>query len=416
MAKKDKVSQVRAQLKKKLKKNFDKVNVRYARIAAGAVAAVIIFALGIGVGDGRIAILPGSLNGGLPNTLNYASVNQVYQLLKQKYDGQLTAQQLLDGMKEGMAQSTNDPYTEYFTAAQAKQFSDQLNNSFSGIGAELGSDGSGNVEIIAPIAGTPAANAGLKPKDVITTINGASAAGLSPDAAVDKIRGSAGTKVTLGILRSGTQQLTFTITRANITVPSVTTKVLPGNIGYMQISTFADDTSNLANTAAQKFASEHVNGMILDLRDNPGGLVDAAVNVSSLWLPQGATIMQEKRGSQVVQTYSSTGNDTLHGIPTVVLVNDGSASASEITAGALHDNNVAKIIGIKTYGKGVVQELDNLPDGAELKVTIASWYRPNGQNINHKGITPDQIVTLSDQDAKAGNDTQLNAAEAALQK
>lgn len=412
MAKKDKVSQIRAQIKKKL----DKVNVRYARIAAGTAVAVVIFALGIGVGDGRIAILPGSLNGGLPNTLNYASVNQVYQLLKQKYDGNLTETQLLDGMKEGLAQSTGDPYTEYFTSSQAKQFSDQLNNAFSGIGAELGADSSGDVEIIAPIAGTPAANAGLKPKDVITTINGASAAGLSPDAAVNKIRGPAGTKVTLGILRGGTQQLSFTITRANITVPSVTTKILPGNIGYMQISTFADDTSNLANQAAQKFASQHVSGVILDLRDNPGGLVDAAVNVSSLWLPQGATIMQEKRGSQVVQNYYATGNDTLHGVPTVVLVNDGSASASEITSGALHDNNVAKIIGIKTYGKGVVQELDNLPGGAELKVTIASWYRPNGQNINHKGITPDQIVTLNDQDVKAGNDTQLNAAEAALQK
>lgn len=412
MAKKDKFTHVRTQLKQRL----GALNGRYSRIAAGVVVAVVIFGLGVGVGDGRIAFTTGSMNGSLPNNLNYASVNQVYQLLKQKYNGTLTATQLLDGMKAGLAQSTGDPYTEYFTAAQAKQFSDQLNNSFSGIGAELGADSNGNVEIIAPIAGTPAANAGLKPKDVIATINGASAAGLSPDAAVNKIRGQAGTKVTLGIIRNGTQQLTITITRANITVPSVTTKTLPGNIGYMQISSFADDTSNLANEAAQKFANAHVSGMILDLRDDPGGLVDAAVNVSSLWLPQGATIMQEKRGSQVVQSYFATGNDLLKGIPTVVLVNDGSASASEITSGALHDNGVAKIIGIKTYGKGVVQELDNLPDGAELKVTIASWYRPNGQNINHKGITPDKIVTLSDQDAKAGNDTQLNAAEAVLQQ
>lgn len=388
---------------------------RYARIAAGVVAVIVIFGLGVSVGDGRIAVNSGSMNGSLPNTLNYSSVNQVYQLLKQKYDGTLTETQLLNGMKAGLAQSTNDPYTEYFTAQEAQQFSQQLNNQFSGIGAELGADSSGDVEIIAPIAGTPAANAGLQPKDVITTINGASAAGLSPDAAVNKIRGAAGTKVTLGILRGGTQQLKFTITRENITVPSVTTKILPGNIGYMQISTFADDTSDLANQAAQKFASEHVNGVILDLRDNPGGLVDAAVDVSSLWLPQGQTIMQEKRGSQVIQSYYATGNDVLHGIPTVVLVNDGSASASEITSGALHDNGDARIIGTKTYGKGVVQELDNLPGGAELKVTIASWYRPNGQNINHKGITPDQIVNLTDQDVKAGNDTQLTAAEAYLQ-
>jgi carboxyl-terminal processing protease len=413
MAKIHKITKkIGGQLKQKYKASYG----RYNRIVAGAVAAVLIFALGVSVGDGRIAITVGSLNGNLPSSLNYSSVNQVYQLLKQKYDGSLTESQLLDGMKTGLAQATNDPYTEYFTAQEAQQFSNELNNSFSGIGAELGADSSGDVEIIAPIAGTPAAAAGLQPKDVIATINGASAAGSSPDAAVNKIRGQAGTKVTLGIIRGGNQQLTFTITRANITVPSVTTKILPGNIGYMQISTFADDTSNLANQAAQKFASAHVSGVILDLRDNPGGLVDAAVDVSSLWLPQGTTIMQEKRGSQVVQAYNATGYDILHGLPTAVLVNDGSASASEITAGALHDNGVARIIGIKTYGKGVVQELDNLPGGAELKVTVASWYRPNGQNINHKGITPDQIVTLSDQDMKAGNDTQLNAAEVYLQK
>jgi carboxyl-terminal processing protease len=402
-------------VKTQAKQRRSVVKNRYARIVAGVVAAVVVFGLGVSVGDGRIAINSGSMNGSLPNTLNYSSVNQVYQLLKQKYDGTLTETQLLNGMKAGLAQSTNDPYTEYFTAQEAQQFSQELNNQFSGIGAELGADSSGDIEIIAPIAGTPAANAGLQPKDVITTINGASAAGLSPDAAVNKIRGAAGTKVTLGILRGGTQQLNFTITRENITVPSVTSKILPGNIGYMQISTFADDTSDLANQAAQKFASEHVSGVILDLRDNPGGLVDAAVDVSSLWLPQGQTIMQEKRGSQVIQSYYATGNDVLHGIPTVVLVNDGSASASEITSGALHDNGDARIIGTKTYGKGVVQELDNLPGGAELKVTIASWYRPNGQNINHKGITPDQIVNLTAQDVKAGNDTQLNAAEAYLQ-
>lgn len=410
-----KIHRITGSIRTHAKQNASFVKGRYVRIAAGAVVVVLIFALGVNVGDGRIAFGAGSMNGSLPNSLDYASVNQVYQLLKQKYDGKLTATQLLDGMKEGLAQSTGDPYTEYFTAQDAKQFSDELNNSFSGIGAQLGADSNGNVEIIAPIAGTPAAAAGLKPKDVITTINGTSAAGISPDAAVNKIRGPVGSKVTLGILRGGTQQLTFTITRATITVPSVSTKVLPGNIGYMQISTFADDTSDLANQAAEKFASEHVKGVILDLRDNPGGLVDAAVNVSSLWLPQGSTIMQEKRGSQVVQAYNATGNDLLHGLPTVVLVNDGSASASEITAGALHDNGVARIIGIKTYGKGVVQEIDSLPGGAELKVTVASWYRPNGQNINHKGITPDQIVTLSDQDAKAGNDTQLTAAEAYLQ-
>lgn len=376
-----------------------------------AVVAVGIFEVGLNVGDGRIMV--GQNMTGLPSSLDYASLSQEYTALRENYDGKLTATQLLNGAKAGLAQATNDPYTEYFTASEANEFNDELNNSFSGIGAELGGDSNGDIEIIAPISGSPAAKAGLQPKDIIATINGKSTSGLSPDAAVNEIRGPAGTKVTLGIVR-GDQQLTFTIVRQNITVPTVQTKILNGDIGYMQITTFGNDTSSLATQAANKFASEHVKGIILDLRDNPGGLVTAAVNVSSLWLPSGKTIMQERRGNTVVQTYTSTGADTLQGIPTVVLVNGGSASASEITTGALHDNGAAHVIGTQTFGKGVVQEILNLSGGSELKVTVASWYRPDGQDIEHKGITPDQIVQLTSAEANAGNDTQLNAALAYL--
>ena len=153
----------------------------------------------------------------------------------------------------------------------------------------------------------------------------------------------------------------------------------------------------------------------MDLRGNPGGLLDAAVSVSSLWVPQGKMIVEEK-GTTGDIVHNATGNDILNGIPTVVLIDGGSASASEITAGALHDNGVAYIIGQKSFGKGVVQQLLNLGDGSELKVTVASWYRPNGSNIQHKGITPDQTVTISSADASSGNDTQLTAAEAYLSK
>lgn len=379
------------------------------------VVVVVIFGLGVSVGDGRLSWSShSSVSGNLPSQLDYTSVNQVYQALKTNYDGKLTETQLLNGLKHGLADATNDPYTEYFTPSEAKAFNNQLNNAFSGIGAELGADSSGDLEIIAPVSGTPAAKAGLKAQDIITNINGASTAGMSVDAAVDKIRGAAGTTVTLQVVRDQIQSLSFTITRQNITLPSVTTKILSGNIGYMQISTFADDTSALAQKAAAQFAQDKVSGIVLDLRDDPGGLLNAAVNVSSLWLPQGQTILQEKRGNTVVQTYQSLGDDTLHGIPTVVLINSGSASASEITTGALHDNGDAYVIGGKSYGKGVVQQLINFKDGSQLKVTIASWYRPNGQDINKKGITPDQTVDLTDQDAAAGNDTQLTAAEAYL--
>jgi carboxyl-terminal processing protease len=384
---------------------------RGVRFVALLLVAVILFGLGVAVGDGRLSLHSNSaVTGNLPSTLNYSTVNQVYQALKANYDGKLTETELLNGIKHGLASAPNDPYTEYFTPTEAKQFSNQLNNAFSGIGAELGANSAGDLEVIAPVSGTPAAKAGLQAQDIITSINGTTTTGMSVDTAVDDIRGAAGTKVTLQILR-GNQALSFTITRANITVPSVTTKILTGNIGYMEISTFANDTSTLAQQAAKTFANEHVKGIVLDLRDDPGGLLQAAINVSSLWLPQGQMVLQEKRGTTVVQNYDATGGDVLHGIPTVVLINSGSASASEITTGALHDHGDAYVIGEKSFGKGVVQQLINFKDGSELKVTVASWYRPDGQDIEHKGITPDQTVQLTSQEANSGNDTQLTAAE-----
>jgi carboxyl-terminal processing protease len=232
---------------------------------------------------------------------------------------------------------------------------------------------------------------------------------------VTKIRGAKGSKVTLGIVRGGTEQLDFTITRDTINVPTATSKVLDGGIGYLRVSQFSNDTFILAQQAVAKFQQAGVKKVILDLRDDPGGEVDTAQNISSLWLADNALILQERRGNTVVDSTRATGTNPLKGMPTVVLVNAGSASAAEITALALHDNKAATIIGEKSYGKGVVQSVIPFSDGSEFKVTIAKWYPPSGNSINKKGITPDTTVTLSDADAKAGNDTQLNAAEAYLQ-
>ena len=397
-------------------------NSRRIWISRAVIALVVIgaFELGLAIGGGSIKV-PGThqnqaVASGLPARLDYNTVNQVYQALKDNYDGQLTETQLEDGLKHGLAQATHDPYTVYFTAKEAKDFTDELNNSFSGIGAQLGQDKDGNLEIIAPIDGLPADKAGLKAKDIIVSINGESTSGMSVDDAVSKIRGKKGTTVKLQVVRNKAQPLEFTVTRDDITLPSVKTKTLDGNIGYIQISTFANDTVDLTQKAADQFKNQNVKGIVLDLRNDPGGLLDAAVKVSSLWLPSGKNILQEKRGNTVVNSYSATGGNELNGIPTVVLVNGGSASASEITAGALHDNKAAYLIGEKSYGKGVVQQLINLGDGSQLKVTVASWYRPNGQNINKKGITPDKTVKLSDDDAQAGTDTQLQAAQTYLNK
>ena len=392
---------------------MSKINLKYKltkkeiiQIVAGVIVVVGVFFVGLNIGNGNISFANQGLNSNLPNQLNYASVNQEYQVLKANFDGKLTQTQLLNGLKHGLAAAANDPYTVYFTNSEEKAFNNELNNSFSGIGAELSQNAQKETIIVAPLKGSPAAKAGLQPKDIIAGINGKSTSGMSLNTVVNDIRGKSGSKVTLTIIR-GSKEFNLAIVRQNITVPSVNYKILSGNIGYISISTFANDTASLMQKAAQYMVNNHVKGIILDLRNNPGGLVTAAVATCSEWLKPGQEVMQERRGTQVLQTYNATGGDILHGIPTAVLVNGGSASASEITAGALHDHHDAYLIGTKTFGKGVVQQLINLSDGGELKVTIASWYRPDGQNIEKIGITPDEVV----QPAANGVDNQLAAAE-----
>ena len=378
---------------------------------------VIVYLLGVNVGNGNIGLGTGKpLNEQLNSKIDYSSVNQLYELLRNNYDGKLNNSQVLDGLKTGLANSTNDPYTEYFSPSQTTDFNNQLNESFSGIGAEMGKNDNNQIIIVSPISGFPADKAGLHAKDIITAINGESTSAMSVDTAVGKIRGPANTNVKLDIIRGGNQQLTFNIKREKITLPSVKSKTLDGNIGYISINQFTQDTNNLATKAAQQFKSQNVKGIVLDLRGNPGGLVDAAVGVCNLWLKSGQMIMQEKKGNQVINTYTADGaNNILNGIPTVVLVDGGSASASEITAGALHDNNAATIVGEKSFGKGVVQQIFNLSGGAEAKITVAKWYRPNGKNIQHVGITPDKNVTNTKDQVSAGTDSQLDTAKQILQ-
>jgi carboxyl-terminal processing protease len=387
---------------------------RLAKFGLSFMILLAVFTLGVNIGNGRINFGK-SDQSGLPEQLNYSSVNDIYDSLKSNYNGKLTETQILDGLKHGVAEATNDPYTQYFTAKEAQKFKDDLNNSFSGIGAELGQDSDKNIQVIAPISGFPAEKAGLKAQDIIVSIDSVTTQGMTVDTAVSKIRGKAGTTVKLGIVRDRSESLTLSIVRETIQVPSVKAKILDNNIGYIQISTFADDTSKLVKNAADDFRAKNVKGIVLDLRNDPGGYLDSAIDVSSLWVPKGKMIVNEKGTSGNKAHYAKGGNE-LADIPTVVLINSGSASASEITAGALHDNKEATLIGEKSYGKGVVQQLINFPDGSQLKVTVASWYRPNGQNINHHGITPDKQVKISSEEAKAGTDTQLQAAQAYLTK
>ncbi|HSX44566.1 MAG TPA: S41 family peptidase [Candidatus Saccharimonadales bacterium] len=386
-----------------------------------AVVIVGVFGLGLGFGSGRINIGPAAvfhktLNPGLPNKLDYSTIDELYAKLKSDFDGSLDQSKLMDGLGEGLVKAAGDPYTEYFNSKDAQQFNNDLDGTFTGIGAELSKDAKNNIVVIAPLSGYPADKAGLKPKDIIAEIDGQNAYDLTVGEAVDKIRGPAGSVVKLKIIRNNRTELNFSITREKITIPSVETKTLSSGIGYIKISRFGSDTVDLTTKAANKFKADGVKGIVVDLRSDPGGLLDAAVGVSSLWLPRGKTILTERRSDIIVKSYLSEGPATLAGIPTVVLLNEGSASASEITAGALKDNGVATLMGVKSFGKGSVQQLEKLIGGGILKVTIARWYTPDGKNIDKAGITPDKVVKITDDDYKNGRDPQLDAATAFLNK
>lgn len=400
-----------------MNKNPETKHGGWKRILLSVLAASAIFLLGWGIGSGQIKFSAfqqlQSQNESLPANLDMSSVQQVYDALRDNYDGQLDTQKLLDGMKNGLAQAAGDPYTEYLNEKQAQDFRNDLNGTFSGIGAELGKEGN-NIVVVSPIADYPAAKAGLQAKDVIVSIDDKPTTNMTLSEAVSNIRGPSGSQVKLKIFRDGAEQ-NVTITRENITIPSVKWEVKDG-IGYMTISTFSEDTPGLARQAAQDFKNQNVKGVVVDVRSNPGGLLDSSVAIASLWLPEKTVILTEQRGGKVIKTYSATGDAILEGIPTVVLINESSASASEILAGALQDNKVATVIGVNSYGKGSVQNLIQLPSGGVLKVTIARWYTPDGQNIDKEGIAPDQKVDRTVDDVKAKRDPQKDAATQKLQQ
>ncbi len=382
------------------------------------VVVIAVFAVGLGIGSERITFGDASLyrnSDQLSNSkLDYAGVDEVYSKLQQGFDGELDVNKLEDGLKEGLVKAAGDPFTEYLNAEESKEFDQQLTGSFQGIGAELSKEEQAIV-IVSPIAGFPAEKAGLKARDIISKIDGESAYDISVSDAVKKIRGEKGTVVKLEIIRDG-KVLNFDITRDQISIPSVTSEVTADNIGIIEITRFGEDTVGLVNQMAKDMREKNVKGVVLDMRNNPGGLLDASVGVSNVWLQRGSTVLEEKRGNKVVKTFKATNNPILNGVPTVVLVNEGSASASEIVAGALRDNKVATIIGEKTFGKGSVQELRKLNDGGTLKVTIARWFTPGGRNIDKEGIEPDQKVEITDEQAKAKQDPQKDTALSKLRQ
>lgn len=384
---------------------------RRQRVSYGFLIVAVLLAFVAGtrlqtLGDYFFAPYANHNNQGL-GRLDFSEIEEIYDLLKQKYDGKLDVNKLQDGMQRGLVEAAGDPYTVFLSEEEAAEFQGELDGTFSGIGAELGRRND-KLVVIAPIEGSPARAAGLRAGDVILEINDEDASGFSVDAAVGKIRGEAGTDVKLGLLR-GANPIEVTITRAQISVPSVKSEILDGNIGYLQISRFSDDTAELASKAATEFKAKNVRGVVVDVRNNGGGLLDASVKVAGLWLDN-KIVVQEKQGERTIASLRTGNNPPLAGIPTTLLINEGSASASEILAGALRDHDAAKLVGKKSFGKGSVQELVDLPSGGKLKITVARWFTPNGKNIDKEGIKPDIEVGLTDEDFNANRDPQKDRA------
>ena len=323
--------------------------------------------------------------------------------------------QKIYGAINGLAQSLGDPYTDFFSPSDNKQFQQTIAGNFGGIGAELGMNSKSEITIIAPLKSTPAEAAGLRAEDIVAAINGSSTEAMTVDQAVNIIRGPIGTKVTLTIMRSGwTKTQDFAITRANIQVPIVDFE-MKGDIAHISLHEFDATADQLFYNALIKAMNNNAKGIVLDLRDDPGGYLDTAVNLAGYFLKPGSLVVSEVGRAVGTTTYNATGNGSLADFPMVILVNSGSASASEILAGALHDDRKIPLIGEKTFGKGTVQELENLSDGSSLKITVAHWILPSGKIIDHQGIDPDYVVPLTDDNIKNKQDPQLDKAIQVLQ-
>lgn len=341
-------------------------------------------------------------------TIDLSSVQKTYQELIANYDGKLDTQKLIYGASRGLVEAAGDPHTAYMDPDETKEFDKSLSGQIGGgIGAEIGLR-SNKPTIIKPLENSPAQKAGIKAGEVIVKVNDEASSDWSVEKVVSKIRGEVGTSVKLTLL-SGGQTREVSVVRQNIVSPAVESEI-DGEIGILKVNRFGDDTVSLSRKYASEFVEKGVKKVILDLRNNPGGTVGAAQGLLGIWLDN-QVAMTERRGSEIVKTLRTTGTPILGNMKTVVLINGNSASASEITAGALREYGKATLVGQKSYGKGSVQIVLGLPGGSQMKVTEARWYTPKGKNIDKTGIEPDVKVDLSSDDVNNNVDPQMDKAK-----
>lgn len=397
---------------------------KYAGVYLSVILFITSFGMGIIVGktwyvkkqitsaDGSIQLdkvlnLNRSLN---RSSLEFSQFWDVWDKVKAKYVKQpVTEQDMFYGAIQGMVMSLGDPYSLYFPPKAAEEFAKDLSGELEGIGAEIGVKNN-QLVVVAPLPDTPAEKAGLRPGDKILFIDKESTFGMDVNTAVSKIRGKADTKVVLTITRDGlTKASETTITRSKINVPSILFSVKPNSVAYLRVMQFNDDTTGQLNKYIKQIQSRGSKGIVLDLRNNPGGYLSAAIEMASQWVESGVVVSEKGIDGQSNE-HETQGSHLLSGIKTVVLINKGSASASEIVAGALQDNKKAILIGEQTFGKGSVQDFETFPDGSALKLTVAEWFTPNGRNINKDGVKPDIEIKEDWQNEKIGEDVVLSKA------
>lgn len=337
---------------------------------------------------------------------------EVWRLLVHRYVApeQLQPRPMLIGAIRGLIDAIGDPYTTFLTPEEHQEFRDALQGELEGIGAELTIQ-EGKIVVVAPLKGSPAERAGLLPGDIITAVDGEDIHGKSLSDVVHRIRGPKGSEVSLSILRVAIVHMIH-IKREGIHVPSVEYELKntkKGPIASIAINQFGDDTVKEVTTSIASAKKAHAKGLILDVRYNGGGYLDGAVALASLFLQQGKVVSVKGRSDSLSHQYV-TGRPTLPDLPIVILINQGSASAAEILAGALQDHKRATVMGTKSFGKGTVQEVIDLPEGSSLRVTTAHWLTPNGRNLAKEGITPDIIIDRTPEDIDAKRDPQLDAA------
>lgn len=340
-------------------------------------------------------------------TLDTSSLQSTFQTLSAYYNGKLDKNDLIEGAKAGLVQAAGDPYTIYMTREQAEEFNNELHGDIGGgIGAEVGVR-KGQPTVIRTLSDNPAEKAGLHAGDIILGVNDESSDGWDAERTVRAIRGEAGTTVKL-VVKRVTETKEFSITRAVINNPSVSSK-LDGDVGVITLNRFDEQTNDLVRDAAIKLKARGMKRVVLDLRGNGGGYLEAAPEVSGMWLDD-KLVVSVKASNGNSDKLMSQGEALLKGMPTAILVNEGTASASEIVAAALKHYKAAFVVGETTFGKGTVQELVNLAGGAQLKVTIKRWYTPSGSNVDKSGVKPDQTVGLKQADLDKNRDPQLEAA------